>query len=115
MHHAKSYLMILGILLLLASSAIIDNELRGGVGIDRLKHDLKELSPLMVSADTAVNNSARYIRHRSLSYPGSAFPDFPGQMDYLPAGMAWSAIDFPGVETRLHIGGTSAEDMKGKP
>ncbi|MCK9262351.1 MAG: hypothetical protein WDA72_01965 [Desulfomonilia bacterium] len=115
MKHVKSYLVILGILLMLALSAVMDNGLRGGAGFDRLKHDLKELAPLMVSADVAVNNSARYIRHRSLTYPGSAFPDFPGQRDYLPAGMAWSATDFPGVETRLHIDGPSQRDLKGNP
>ncbi len=48
---------------------------------------LKIISKILPSADPGVVNSARYIRHYSITYPTSAFPDFPGEMDYLPSGM----------------------------
>jgi len=41
-----------------------------------------------------MDNSARYIRHWGLSTPGSAFPDYPGQPDYLPSGMMWPPPPF---------------------
>lgn len=115
MSYIKVYLAVLGILALMGAGIFIDNGIRGNIMIDCLKSDLRELAPLMMSADTAVNNSARYIRHRSLTYPGSPFPDYPGQYDYLPAGMAWTIIDFPGVNTRLEVEGVSASEQKGTP
>ncbi len=48
---------------------------------------LKAISRVIPSADPGVVNSARYIRHYSITYPTSAFPDFPAEMDYLPSGM----------------------------
>lgn len=107
MGYIKVYLAVLSVLVLMSAGIVIDNNIRGNAAIDCLGSDLRGLAPLMMSADTAVNNSARYIRHRSLTYPGSPFPDYPGQYDYLPAGMAWTIIDFPGVNTRLEIEGVS--------
>lgn len=103
MNYVKIYMTALCFLLLLLVGLLADNEFRGRAEFGRLKRDLRSLAPLMVSADTALNNSARYIRHYGLAYPGSAFSDFPGQRDYLPAGMAWAASDFPGVDTKLNI------------
>lgn len=48
---------------------------------------LMAISKVIPSADPGVVNSARYIRHYSITYPTSAFPDFPAEMDYLPSGM----------------------------
>ncbi|HET56988.1 MAG TPA: hypothetical protein ENN35_00925 [Deltaproteobacteria bacterium] len=115
MIYIKVYLTVLGMLVLMAVGIIVDNGIRGTIEINRLKGDLRVLAPLMMTADTAVNNSARYIRHRSLTYPGSPFPDYPGQPDYLPSGMAWTIIDFPGVNTRLEIEGVPASGQKETP
>ena len=54
------------------------------LGRERL---LKAISKVIPSADPGVVNSARYIRHYSITYPTSAFPDFPAEIDYLPSGM----------------------------
>ncbi len=54
-----------------------------------LQGDLTAISKVLPSADPGIDNSARYIRHWGLSTPGSAFPDYPGQPDYLPSGMMW--------------------------
>ena len=87
MLHLKVYMAILAVLVALFVGAIMDSHIRGR-SRERLR-DLRIISPLLPSADPAINNSARYIRHLGLSTPGSAFPDFPGQPDYLPAGMTW--------------------------
>jgi len=115
MGYMKVYLATMSMLVLMIAGIIADNQIRGRVGLDCRRDDLREIAPLMMSADTAINNSARYIRHYSLSYPASAFSDFPGQQDYLPAGMAWSVMDFPGVNTRLCIGDSPAREQKGTP
>jgi len=48
---------------------------------------LKVLNKILPSADPGVVNSARYLRHYSITYPTSAFPDYPCEMDYLPSGI----------------------------
>ncbi len=47
------------------------------------------LAEILPSPDTGIDNASRYIRHLGLSTFQSAFPDFPGQIDYLPEGMTW--------------------------
>jgi len=103
MQYFKNYMIIFSILLLLFVGVLIDSQIRGKVGMQRLRAQLEDIVPLMMSADTAMNNSARFIRHRALSYPGDAFSDFAGQQDYFPAAMAWPPPDFPGVQTRLRV------------
>lgn len=80
-------MIILAVLAALFFGAIADSRVRGhfNASVD----NLRILSFLLPSADPGMNNSARYIRHLGLCTPGSAFPDFPGQPDYLPAGMMW--------------------------
>jgi hypothetical protein len=80
-------MVILAVLVALFAGAIVDSRFRGQA--DARLRDLRTISPLLPSADPGMNNSARYIRHLGLSIPGSAFPDYPGQPDYLPAGMMW--------------------------
>jgi hypothetical protein len=80
-------MVIMAVLVALFAGAIMDSRLRGHT--DARLRDLRTISPLLPSADPGMNNSARYIRHLGLSAPGSAFPDYPGQPDYLPAGMMW--------------------------
>jgi hypothetical protein len=92
LRHLKIYLSILAILVALLAGAIVDSSLRGHSKA-RLR-DLQRIAALLPSADPGMNNSARYIRHLGLSTPGSAFPDFPGQPDYLPAGMMWPPPPF---------------------
>lgn len=87
MRHLNAYTVILAVLAALFAGVIMDSRFRGHTGA-RLR-DLRTISPLLPSADPGMNNSARYIRHLGLSIPGSAFPDYPGQPDYLPAGMMW--------------------------
>lgn len=106
MIHLKVYIAGLAVLTALFLGTIINS------WVDR--HDearlkkLRILSPLLPSVDPGVNNSARYIRHLGLSTPGSAFPDFPGQPDYLPAGMMWPP-------PRVFIGITAQSPMTAAP
>lgn len=92
MRHLKIYISVLTVLMALFAGIIMDSLFRGH-SQERLRI-LKTISALLPSADPGMNNSARYIRHLGLSTPGSAFPDFPGQPDYLPAGMMWPPPDF---------------------
>jgi len=55
---------------------------------------LEDISPFLPSADVGIDNSARYVRHLGLATPASAFADFPGQPDYLPAGMVCAPPNF---------------------
>jgi hypothetical protein len=100
--YLKVYLTTLVVLVALFSGAIMDSHIRGhSAGSLR---DLRVISPLLPSADPGMNNSARYIRHLSLSTPGSAFPDFPGQPDYLPAGMMWPPPrQFVGINSKVSM------------
>jgi len=96
---------ILAVLVVLFLGTIMDSRFRGLSGA-RLR-DLQATSPLLPSADPGMNNSARYIRHLGLSTPGSAFPDFPAQPDYLPAGMMWPPPSlFVGLTGKPPIAGT---------
>jgi hypothetical protein len=93
LRYLKIYMSMLAVLAALLSGAVMDSRIRANTET-RLR-DLRTVSPLLPSADPGMNNSARYIRHLGLSTPGSAFPDYPGQPDYLPAGMMWPPPDFP--------------------
>ena len=53
------------------------------------------------SADLAINNAARYIRHVSLTDVSTAFQDCPGCFDYFPEAMSANPPDFPGFVTRF--------------
>lgn len=87
MLHAKVYSAILAFLLLCFGAVLLDSRERGHSA--RRLQDLAAISKALPSADPGMDNSARYIRHLGLSTPGSAFPDYPGQPDYLPSGMMW--------------------------
>lgn len=104
MLHLKLYVLMLIVLVALFLGAIMDSRFSGES--NATLRDLKIISPLLPSADPGINNSARYIRHLGLSTPGSAFPDFPGQPDYLPSGMMWPPPrTFVGLTNRLPIMG----------
>lgn len=112
MTHLKIYAVVLAGLLLFLLGAGLDSWIRGGnFSPDRLK----AVSVFLTSPDPAMNTSARYIRHLSLTYPGSPFPDFPGQPDYLPAGMAWAPPHFPGITTTLGTGGKGEGQKEPSP
>jgi hypothetical protein len=85
--HLKAYVIILAVLVALFFGAIVDSLVRHRS--PATLRGLAVLSPLLPSADPGISNSARYIRHLGLSTPASPFPDYPGQADYLPAGMMW--------------------------
>lgn len=102
MLHFRVYALILIVLVALFLGAIVDIHFRNSSNL--ALRDLKSISPLLPSADTGINNSARYIRHLGLSTPASAFPDYPGQPDYLPSGMMWPPpVTFPGLADKLPI------------
>lgn len=104
MVHLKVYLLILAVLVALFFGAITDSHLRDTSGT--AMSDLRTISRLLPSADPGIDNSARYIRHLGLSTPGSAFPDFPGEPDYLPSGMMWPPLStFVGLTERPPITG----------
>ncbi|MEW6139897.1 MAG: hypothetical protein AB1733_16865 [Thermodesulfobacteriota bacterium] len=99
---------ILGALVALFLGAIVDSLRRNGS--DALLRDLKAVSYLLPSADPGMNNSARYIRHLGLSTPASAFPDYPGQPDYLPSGMMWPPLcTFVGIRNTFSISDSYAK------
>lgn len=76
--------------------------------------DLRAISEVLPSADPGMDNSARYIRHLGLSTPGSAFPDYPGQPDYLPSGMMWPPPShFVGTTTREPLFQSSESSSEG--
>jgi hypothetical protein len=109
--YLKAYLTMLAVLAVLFAAAIIDSSIRGHPAAN-LK-DLRIISPLLPSADPGMNNSARYIRHLGLSTPGSAFPDFPGQPDYLPAGMMWPPpLLFVGINSKVFLSSTRSHLKK---
>ncbi len=102
MLHLRVYVLMLIVLVALFLGAIMDSRFSGKS--NSTLRDLKTVSPLLPSADPGINNSARYIRHLGLSTPGSAFPDFPGQPDYLPSGMMWPPLGtFVGFTNRPPI------------
>ena len=103
MRYLKIYMSILAVLAALLFGAVMDSRIRGNSEA-RLR-ELRTISPLLPSADPGMNNSARYIRHLGLSTPGSAFPDFPGQPDYLPAGMMWPPPRFEDFSATGHVDG----------
>ncbi|MBI5250175.1 MAG: hypothetical protein HY912_11835 [Desulfomonile tiedjei] len=92
MIRAKVYGAILAVLMVLFCGILVDSRFRGHSAV-RLR-DLRAVSKVVPSADPGMDNSARYIRHLGLSTPGSAFPDYPGQPDYLPSGMMWPPPPF---------------------
>jgi hypothetical protein len=108
--HLKIYLSILAVLVALLAGAILDSYLRGDT--EARLEDLQRIAPLLPSADPGMNNSARYIRHLGLSTPGSAFPDFPAQPDYLPAGMMWPPPRF--ADGMANNGSRPSESPDGK-
>lgn len=115
MIHAKVYGVILVFLLLLLVATLLDSRVRGH-SATRLEY-LKAISKVLPSADHGTDNSARYIRHWGLSTPGSAFPDYPGQPDYLPSGMMWPPPPFfVGLAPQgpLFQSGESAEKEAGR-
>ncbi len=108
MLYLKIYLAILAVLVALFLGAIVDSLRR--TGSEALLRDLKAISRVLPSADPGVNNSARYIRHLGLSTPASAFPDYPGQPDYLPSGMMWPPLrTFVGISNEFSISDSFAE------
>ncbi len=112
MFHLKVYLVILAGLVALFLGAIMDSRFSGHSGAG--PEDLRAVSPLLPSADPGMNNSARYIRHLGLSTPGSAFPDFPAQPDYLPAGMMWPPpLTFVGLDDKPPMTGPTSENKAG--
>lgn len=108
MLYLKIYLAILAILVAFFLGAIVDSLRRNGS--EALLTDLKAISRLLPSPDPGMNNSARYIRHLGLSTPASAFPDYPGQPDYLPSGMMWPPLHtFVGIRNEFSISGSYTE------
>ncbi|MFC1834851.1 hypothetical protein ACFL2Q_08970 [Thermodesulfobacteriota bacterium] len=104
MIHLKFYMVILAVLVALFVGVITDSLIRSRSA--SVEKRLWTISPLLPSADPGMNNSARYIRYLGLSTPASAFPDFPGQPDYLPAGMMWPPPkEFVGLTDRPPIAG----------
>lgn len=98
--HLKIYCAILAVLAGLFACAVLDSRIRS-TSETSLK-PLLHLASLLPSMDAVMDNSARYVRHLSLATPASAFSDFPGQLDYLPAGMAWGPPAFVGcVQPRV--------------
>jgi len=93
----KIYGVVLAVLLLLFGGVVLHGWMGNGSSI----RQLRAARSFLPSGDPGMNTSARYVRHLALTYPGSPFPDFPGQPDYLPAGMAWAPHHFPGVRTRI--------------
>lgn len=87
MIHIKVYSLVLVALLALFGATLLHNRI-SEPSPDELR-PLENVSPLLPSADPGMDTSARYVRHLGLSTPGSAFPDFPAQPDYLPAGIMW--------------------------
>jgi hypothetical protein len=85
--HLKIYSLILFVLLALFGATMLHSKLSTRAHDERLP--LKNVAPLLPSADPGMDTSARYVRHLGLSVPGSAFSEFPGQPDFLPAGMTW--------------------------
>lgn len=83
----KIYGIILVVLLAFFFEVLVDSRFRGHTAT--LLQNLKAVSAVLPSPDPGMDTSARYVRHLGLSTPGSAFPDYPGQPDYLPAGMMW--------------------------
>lgn len=110
MVHLKIYFIILGLLISFIAGIFIDSRVRGE--IEKQRVNLRKIVPIMMCSDLAMENSARYIRHLPLSYPGSAFPDYPGQSDYLPSGMAYPPPDFPGIKTRIKISKRFSEEQR---
>ncbi len=108
MKYIRIYAAVLGILFLLLGGAFLHAWVKEGIPLNRLR----AARSFLPSGDPGMNTSARYIRHLALSYPGSPFPDFPGQSDYLPAGMAWAPPHFPGVRTRIEL---EAPAFEGNP
>lgn len=53
------------------------------------------------SADLAINNAARYIRHVSLTDVSTPFQDCPGGLDYFPGAISVNPPDFMGYVTRF--------------
>ncbi len=53
------------------------------------------------SADLAISNAARYIRHVSLTDVSTPFQDCPGCLDYFPETMSANPPDFLGFQTRF--------------
>jgi hypothetical protein len=92
LRHLKRYISVLAVLVALFAGIIMDSLFRGHS--EERPRIFKLISVLLPSADPGMNNSARSIRHLGLSTPGSAFPDYPGQPDYLPAGMMWPPPGF---------------------
>jgi len=53
------------------------------------------------SADLAINNEARYIRHVSLADVSTAFQDCPGCLDYFPGSLSTNPPEYFGIVTRF--------------
>ena len=105
MPYLRVYAVIMASLIALFAGVILHGKLVGRASRGKIEAALQGMSPLLMSPDPGLNNSARYIRHLVLSYPGAAFPDFPAQQDYLPAGMVWAPPGFPGVRTAFEVEG----------
>ena len=114
MVHLKVYLIVLTVLVALFGAAILHSRLCHFSGGEATA--LKTISPVLPSADPGMDNSARYIRHLGLSTPGSAFPDYPGQLDYLPAGVAWPPpLQFTGLVGAIRMGETTPHNGEACP
>lgn len=110
MRHLKTYTIILAFLLSLFFGIIIDS--RTGGYTETQQKNLYRLFSILPSADPGINNTARYIRHLGLSTAGSAFPDFPGQPDYLPGGMMIPPPPFSEKARKIPLFSSSVLDAK---
>lgn len=107
MIHLRIYAAVLVVLTAFLGAAIIHSRVNRPQA--HALTALKTVSPLLPSADPGMDNSARYIRHLGLSTPGSAFPDYPAQPDYMLSGLTWPPpLPFLGISTRLDITGSAA-------
>lgn len=86
------YFAVMAVLIGLFGIAVLDSTLRNHS--NQYLKPLKDISTFLPSADVGMDNSARYVRHLGLATSASAFADFPGQPDYLPAGMVCAPPNF---------------------
>jgi len=57
------------------------------------------------SSDLAVYNSAKYLRHVTLTDVSTPFQDCPGCLDYFPEAMSAHPPGFTEISTRMSVEG----------